>query len=59
MAEMLNARSVACPHAQRSEYPNLTRRLVEWVVAAPAGTELPLTAWTPRAGTVRTTITLD
>ncbi|HEV2528065.1 MAG TPA: M14 family metallopeptidase [Thermomicrobiales bacterium] len=44
--------------AQRSEYPNLSRKLVEWTVAAPAGTELPLTAATPRAGTVRATVTL-
>ncbi len=44
--------------AQRSEYPNLSRKLVEWVVAAPAGTELTITAGTPRAGTVRTTVTL-
>ena len=44
--------------AQRSEYPNLSRRLVEWVVAAPAGTELTITAGTPRAGTVRSTIVL-
>ena len=44
--------------AQRSEYPNLSRKLVEWVIAAPAGTELPISAGTPRAGTVRTTVTL-
>ena len=44
--------------AQRSEYPNLSRKLVEWTVTAPDGTDLPITAATPRAGTVRTTIVL-
>ena len=44
--------------AQRSEYPNVSRTQVEWVVAAPAGTEIPMRIWTPRAGTVRATVAL-
>lgn len=43
---------------QRSEYGNATRRLVEWVVAAPAGGEATITLATPRAGTVRVAVTL-
>ena len=44
--------------AQRSEYPNVSRKQVEWVVAAAEGTAIPIRIWTPRAGTVRTTVTL-
>lgn len=44
--------------AQRSQYPNQTRTLVEWVVKAKAGTSVTITIGTPRAGTVRTTVVL-
>jgi hypothetical protein len=32
---------------------------LEWVIEAPAGTEIPLTAGNRRAGTIRRTITLE
>ena len=35
------------------------RAVAEWVVSAPRGTHLALTASADRAGTVRTEVTLD
>jgi murein tripeptide amidase MpaA len=39
--------------------PTLDRAKAEWIVSAPAGVELEITASHPRAGVVRATVTLD
>lgn len=38
--------------------PSANRVWLDWVVQAPAGTELAVTAWSPRAGTARATVRL-
>jgi hypothetical protein len=39
-------------------YDNDARKRVEWLVRAPKGGEITVTAGSPRAGTVRASITL-
>lgn len=39
-----------------ARYPNLARGHVEWLIAAPAGTSLTITASAPKAGTRRATV---
>ncbi|MEL7432858.1 MAG: carboxypeptidase, partial [Chloroflexota bacterium] len=49
----------ATPWAVRGKSNTADRALTEWVVKAPAGTEITLVGKHDRAGTVRQTITLE